>query len=144
MALPVFPSREQQIINATSSYGLQSLFESTAAAGIAITASVIDPISATIYAVSKFAFGLPLNYVCDQVFEGPAASTASKVISYILKTAVPLLVAFGAAMLIGYPIGFTAMAYLSVIAAGVAAITTASQKLATIFELGYAQYKLLP
>jgi len=142
MALPI-PSPEQQIINTSCSYALQSFFESTASAGIAQATSLLDPISTTIYAVGKFIFGLPVNYACDEIFEGPAASTASRVISYILKTALPLLASLGIAFGIGLPITFSTLAYLTLSSIGVSALSVAAQKAGFIFELGYRQYRLI-
>lgn len=134
------PSPFQQNVNIMSSYALQSFAESTTTSTIAFYCGFLDPITASIYCLTRFAIGAPLSYACDFVFEGPGANTASKTTSFILKNILPLLVAFGTCFLSGFSIPIVTVGYLGAITLGVAGASILAQKITHIVELGLIEY----
>ena len=134
------PTTFQQHVNTMASYALQSFAESAGTGTIAVYANLLDPVTATIYTLTRFAIGAPLSYACDLVFEGAGANTASKTVSFILKNILPLIVTFGFGLLVGYPIPFAVVPMITGITLGVAALSILAQKAIVIAELGFREY----
>ncbi len=91
----------QNFMNVSSTYVLQSLSETglTTAATVALTS--IDPVTAGVFAASKFLSGIAINYGCDKLFENDGANAASKTVSFIFKNVLPLLIGIGISMAFG-------------------------------------------
>ncbi len=130
----------QGMVNLVSSYAIEGLIEGVAVGGIAGGFGLIDPVFSTLYAFCKIGIGTPLNYFCDSLFDNEGANTASKVMNFILKNGIPLLVSFSIAYLLGYPITFTAIAVMGSLTIAAAISVLLGEKAVKIIELGLDQY----